>query len=145
MMPGSQTSAEASQHAVAAYNKGQYADAERQFGAVLDADSGHFDAAKLLAIVQFLRGLHVEALASFDKALAIRPHDVEALCNRGMVLKALRRFDAALSMFDQTLAIKPDDATALYSRAIILLELKRYDAAIAGLERVLAIRPDLAE
>jgi tetratricopeptide (TPR) repeat protein len=145
MMPGSRPSPETFAQAVAAYHKGQLVDAERLFGAILDADSGHFDAANLLAIVQFLRGLHVEAVASFDKALAIRPHDVEALCNRGIVLKEMKRFDAALASFDRTLAIQPVDVDALYNRGVILYELKHFEAALSSFARILAIRPDHAD
>ena len=48
-----------------------------------------------------------EALASFDKALAIKPDFAEALNGRGDALKELLRFDEALASFDQAIAAKP--------------------------------------
>jgi tetratricopeptide (TPR) repeat protein len=141
----SQTSADAFERAVTACKRGQLADAERQFGAILDGDSGHFDAANLLAIVQFLRGLHVEAVASFDRALRIRPDDAEALYNRALVLKAMKRFDAALIDFERILALHPRDVEALCNCGIVLFELSRFDSAVLSFDRALAIRPDHAQ
>src|SRR5689334_24189369 len=38
-----------------------------------------------------------EALTSLDRALALRPNLVQALCNRGNVLNEMKRFDEALA------------------------------------------------
>jgi tetratricopeptide (TPR) repeat protein len=51
-----------------------------------------------------------EALASYDKALAIRPDYATALNNRGTALTALKRSEEALASYDQALAIRPDFA-----------------------------------
>ena len=42
-----------------------------------------------------------EALASFDRALALRPDNAEALGSRGFTLHVLRRFDEALASYDR--------------------------------------------
>ena len=42
-----------------------------------------------------------EALASYDKALALKPDYAEALINRGNALLELKRFDEALASYDQ--------------------------------------------
>ena len=57
-----------------------------------------------------------EALASYDKALAIKPDYAEALNNRGNALQDLKRPDEALASYDKALAIKPDYAEALNNR-----------------------------
>ena len=49
-----------------------------------------------------------QALASYDKALAIEPDTVDALLNRGNILVELKRLDEALASYDKALAIKPD-------------------------------------
>jgi tetratricopeptide (TPR) repeat protein len=131
--------------AVAAFEAGRPADAERICRAVLKRQRDHFDAANLLAIIQFLRGAHAEALASFDRALAIRPADPDTLCNRGKALKDLGRFEAALASYDAALAVRPDDTEALYHRGIVLKELGRFEAALASFDRVLAVRPGDAD
>ena len=48
-----------------------------------------------------------EALASYEKALAVNPADAEALNNLGIVLKDLKRPEEALASYDGALAIKP--------------------------------------
>ena len=58
-------------------------------------------------------GRPTEALASYDKALEIRPNSAEVLNNRGIVLRDLRRLAEALASHDEALAIKPDYAEAL--------------------------------
>jgi len=53
-----------------------------------------------------------EALASFDRALALRPNYVEALINRGVTLHALARYQDALASYDAAVALWPDGDAA---------------------------------
>ena len=80
-------------------------------------------------------------LASYDRALAIKPDYVEALNNRGVVLEVLLRHDEALACFDRAVALDPDQANALTNRGHTLLDLTRYDEAIRDFERVLVMKP----
>ena len=57
-----------------------------------------------------------EALASYDKALAIRPDYAEAYSNRGIALQDLKRFEEALASYDKAIALKPDYAEAFNNR-----------------------------
>jgi protein O-GlcNAc transferase len=82
-----------------------------------------------------------EALACYDRALAIRP-DADALNHRGNVLRNLKRFDDALVSYARALAIKPDHSDALNNRGAVLSDLKRFDAALGCYDRALAINPD---
>lgn len=84
-------------------------------------------------------------MASYDKALAIRPDYAAAHNNRGSALKDLKRHDEALASYDQALAIRPDYAEAHNNRGSALRGLRRYDEALASYERALAIRPDYPE
>jgi tetratricopeptide (TPR) repeat protein len=86
-----------------------------------------------------------DALASFDKRLERKSDDVQALSNRGDVLKALGRIDEALADYDRALAINPDDVSALIGRGTVLSELHRLDEAIANYDRALLARPADAE
>ena len=49
-----------------------------------------------------------QALACYDKALALKPDYAEAFYSRGIALKKLGRLEEALASFDQALALKPD-------------------------------------
>ena len=62
-----------------------------------------------------------DALASYDRALAIKPKFAEALNNRGGVLRDLERYDEALASFDRALAINPHFVDALQNRGAALV------------------------
>jgi protein O-GlcNAc transferase len=85
-----------------------------------------------------------EALASYDRALTLRPDYAEALSNRGVTLHELRRFEEALASYDRALTLQPDLAEALSNRGNTLKELKRFEEALASYDRALKVRPDYA-
>ncbi len=128
--------------ALAAYRAGQLVQAEQICQEVISVDRNFFDALYILAVVQGSLGKNVEALANYDRALALQPRHAEALSNRGNTLKALRRFDEALDSFDRALAVQPDYPAALSNRGAVLFEMSRYEEALATYDRSLAIRPD---
>ena len=86
-----------------------------------------------------------EALASYERALALKPDHVAALNNRGNVLSALRRAQEALASFDRAIALRPDFADAHSNRADALLALQRPDEALASADRALALKPGFVE
>ena len=86
-----------------------------------------------------------DALATYDRALAVRPDYADALNNRGLTLDALHQFEDALVSYDQAIALKPDYAEAFYNRGNALQELKRFDEALASYDKALALKPDYAE
>ena len=86
-----------------------------------------------------------QALASWDKAIALEPDYAEAYYNRGVALQALRRFDEALASWDKAIALAPDFAEAYNNRGITLNELKRYEEALASWDKAIALIPELAE
>ena len=53
-----------------------------------------------------------EALASYDRAIALKPDYANAHYNRGTVLKSMHRYNEALASFDKAMALKPDHAEA---------------------------------
>jgi len=83
-----------------------------------------------------------EALAIYDRALALQPDYIAALYNRGLALLQLKRAGEALSSFDRVLALAPDDAEALTERGNALLDLKRAGDALASYDSALALKSD---
>ena len=59
---------------------------------------------------------HDEALASYDKAIALKPDYAEAYNNRGNALSELKRHEEALASYDKAIALKPDYAEAYNNR-----------------------------
>jgi predicted O-linked N-acetylglucosamine transferase (SPINDLY family)/ADP-heptose:LPS heptosyltransferase len=86
-----------------------------------------------------------EALACYDRAIAINPDYARAHSNRGNVLQNLKRFDEALESYDRALSIRPDYAEAHYNRGNALQACKRYQEAITSYERALSIKPDFIQ
>lgn len=111
-----------------------------------------------------------EALAAFDRAIAIDPKYAMAWCDKGTALVLLRRLDEAVTAYDRALALYPDFVRALLekgkvqeARALLLgkqfesawlpktkskifqEEMALLKASRAAFERVLALDPSNEE
>jgi tetratricopeptide (TPR) repeat protein len=117
---------------VAAYNAGQLVEAEQLCQQIIAGKPDFFDAILLLADIQSKQGKNDAALASCDRALALRPGSAAAFSNRGNVLQALRRYDEALASYDRAVDMRPDFAQAHYNGAICRLLLGDFEG---GLEK----------
>jgi len=131
--------------AMSAYNAGKLVEAEQICQQIINIKRDLFDALHLLAIVQSRQGKKDTALASYRRALALRPDSAEVLSNRGVTLKELKRFEEALASFDRALKVRPDYAEALSNRGRTLHELKRFEEALASYDHALTVRADHAE
>jgi predicted O-linked N-acetylglucosamine transferase (SPINDLY family) len=83
-----------------------------------------------------------DALASYDKAIALRSDYAEAYVNRGHVLRELWRNEAAVDSYDRAIQLKPIYAEAFESRGICLLAIGRIEDAISSYQRALALEPE---
>ena len=131
--------------AVAAYNAGKLVEAEQLCQQIIRAKPALFDALHLLGVVQASLGKQDLALASYDRALTVRPDHAEALSNRGLTLHELKRYEEALAGYESALTARPGYAKALSNRGVTLQELNRYEEALASYDRALTVRPDYAE
>ena len=91
-----------------------------------------------------LMGRCEEAVAAYDRALAMRP-DAESFVNRGLALQSLNRPAEALASFERALALEPRNIQALYRRGVVLNELGHTDEALAAYDKVLTLAPDHVE
>jgi tetratricopeptide (TPR) repeat protein len=85
-----------------------------------------------------------EALACFEKALAIVPDSATASMDKGICLMELDRLDEALACFDRALAIQPDLAWAALDKGNVFDRMGRCDEALACYDRAIALRPNAA-
>jgi tetratricopeptide (TPR) repeat protein len=83
-----------------------------------------------------------EALATYERALTLKPDFVMARSNRAGALRRLGRLDEALESCNGALVIDPHFVGALSLRAQTLVDLGRFDEAIACIQALLAIHPD---
>ncbi len=86
-----------------------------------------------------------EAVAFYDKALALKPDFVEAWTNRGAALRALRRYEEALASYDRAIALRPGHVSALNNKGNVLKHLNRGEEALIAYEAALAVKPDFVE
>jgi predicted TPR repeat methyltransferase len=90
-------------------------------------------------------GRYEEALAGFERALALRPDYPIALSNRGNALRHLGHMERALDSYDAALRLSPDYPEALCNRALALQSLARHDAALDSFGAALALRKEYPE
>jgi predicted O-linked N-acetylglucosamine transferase (SPINDLY family) len=119
--------------------RGRFAEAERLLSEAIKANARSAAAHSDRGIALMRLGRAGEALASYDRAIALG--HAEARYNRGNALLALGRFADAVDAYDQALAAGPNVA-ALVNRGNALRELKRFEEALGSYDRALAIRPD---
>jgi tetratricopeptide (TPR) repeat protein len=85
-----------------------------------------------------------EAIAHYQKALAIQPDHAKAHYNLGNALAAQSKLDEAIVEFQKALAIQPDQPEVLNNLATALLRNGQVDEAIIQFRKTLAIQPGLA-
>ncbi len=85
---------------------------------------------------------YAKAIASYDKALEIKPDKDEAWYNRGIALDDLGRLEDAIASYDKALEFKPDKDEAWNNRGIALYNLGRLEEAIASYDKALEFKPD---
>ncbi|MEG4147112.1 tetratricopeptide repeat protein [Microcoleus sp. Pol12B5] len=88
---------------------------------------------------------YAKAIASYDKALEIKPDLHEAWYNRGIVLRKLGRLEEAIASYNKALEIKPDLHEAWNNRGYALNDLGRFEDAIASYDKALEFKPDLQQ
>lgn len=84
-----------------------------------------------------------EALATADKAIALKQDYPDAHYNRANALLGLGRFAEAIASFDRVIALDPKHVAALIDRGSTLHHLGRFDDAIASYDQALAIAPNV--
>ncbi|MDB9415743.1 tetratricopeptide repeat protein, partial [Microcystis aeruginosa] len=91
---------------------------------------------------KYMNGDFIGAIASWDRALEIKPDNHEAWNSRGVTLNNLGRYEEALASSDKALEIKPDFYHAWYVRGFALNGLGRFEQAIASCDQALEMKPD---
>jgi tetratricopeptide (TPR) repeat protein len=83
-----------------------------------------------------------EALAAYEKAIALKPDHPDAWYKKGLVLVMLGRHDEALAAYEKGIALKPDHPDVWFSKGMSLYALGRHDEALAAYEKAIEFEPD---
>ena len=86
-----------------------------------------------------------EALAEFDKAIALDPHNAEALYNRGLLYQGERQHQLAIEDFTAANGLMPQQAEPLVGRAISYLAIDKFKEAAADLDEAVQADPQNAQ
>jgi tetratricopeptide (TPR) repeat protein len=84
-------------------------------------------------------------VASYRRAVAIKPDFVAAYYNLGNALKDLGLLDEAAASYRKAVELRPDFADAHYNLGNALKALGQLDAAAASYRRVVELKPDYAD
>lgn len=87
-------------------------------------------------------GKYVEAIAAYDRAIALQPDDPWAWARKGRTLRLLGRLPAALDAYDEALRLRPSYAWAWKGRGVVLEKLGRNEEALACHRAATGIDPD---
>lgn len=82
-----------------------------------------------------------EAIADFDRAIALAPDLAGAYLNRGNAVMMTGAYDAALHNYSEALLLNPQDVRAWINRGVVLRNLGLYSLAIQSFDQ--ALRLDL--
>ena len=80
-----------------------------------------------------------DAVAGYDRAIALSPDFAEAHLGRAFALKQLGQLDEALAAVDRAIELKPDTAAAHKARGSVLEALGRADEAKASIAKAAEI------
>ena len=100
---------------LALHQQGRLAQAQESYQQALQLQPEHFDALNLLGVIAAQTGNFSRAVELIDKAIKINPDSEAAHCNRGNVLKELKRWDEALESYEQAIRLKDRKSTRLNS------------------------------
>lgn len=83
-----------------------------------------------------------EAIAAFDCALSIEPHNSQTWNYRGNALSALKRQAEALVSYEKATFLNSTYHQAWFNQGLLLVEMGAYGSALAAYDRAIALYPD---
>jgi protein O-mannosyl-transferase len=92
-------------------------------------------------LTYYRAGRFDRAAEDFDKALELKPDDIDAYCSLGMVYLNIGIPDKAIESFDKAIALKPTYFMAYNNRGLVFMQTGRLDKALQDYEKAIALNP----
>jgi tetratricopeptide (TPR) repeat protein len=124
---------------------GDYVDADKWFSEVTKARPEDPDAWYLLGRTEYNESDYPKAIASFQHALALRPHYVEAENNLGLAWRDLHQIDKAKAAFQTAIAWQADhpvDSQPYLNLGTLFAEASQLDQALPNLIKAVELAPE---
>lgn len=129
--------------AVAHRKAGRIDQAISNLRALLSSHPHHMRGLLCLGNIHFEQQDYKAAHEQFERAVAIRPDDLQALFWRGRALHRLGKLPESMRDFEAALALEPNDARILANCGAIAVRLQRTDDARKFLTRAMQADPTL--
>jgi Tfp pilus assembly protein PilF len=85
-----------------------------------------------------------EALAEFEKALALDPYNAQAVYGRGLIYQSEKQHEKAIEDFSSAHGLTPQRAEPLVARAVSYLALEKVKEAVTDLDEAVQADPNSA-
>jgi|GEM_PF-1224341 len=133
--------------ALAAFQSGRNAEAERLARAILAVQPDHSDAWQLLGLIAQASGRKALAVEALGRVAALRAGDPLAWCNLGESKRRLGDLDGAVMALERSIELNPNLPEAHFNLANVLYALgpTRFEEAAHHYERAVALRPHFAK
>lgn len=128
-----------------AFDRGQYADAEKIYTRLLSKAPNNLYILSNLGVTRYRSGKLRLAEETFKKAIAIAPGDSFCHCTLGIIYYSQNRFEEAITELTKALDVNPRMATAHNYLGITASQKGWMDAAVRELEAAIAIDPNYAD
>ncbi|MEW6498406.1 MAG: tetratricopeptide repeat protein, partial [Cyanobacteriota bacterium] len=121
---------------------GQFQQAERIYGQIIEQDSTNSEAYKNLGTAVFKQGKLEEALAYYQQALALEPNDANLYYQLGLILHKQGKLEEALAYYQQCLTLNPNQATAHYNLGSAFQMRGKLEEALNCYQQALTLEPN---
>ncbi|KAG0613233.1 hypothetical protein M758_6G086800 [Ceratodon purpureus] len=90
------------------------------------------------------QGKMEEALADFDRSIALAPYAADPVLNRGVTLESLGRYEEAAADYQAVLLAQPNDPAAWNNLGNVKAALGQYDEALSNYRRAVQLAPEFS-
>ncbi|MEO5378089.1 MAG: tetratricopeptide repeat protein [Magnetococcus sp. DMHC-6] len=118
------------EHALAAYQAGQFEEALAQCEAALGLDGQRADAWIIKGVIARQKGALNEALEAYRQAIHLKPDYADAYNNLANILKEQGDMKGALAHYQQAITLQPNFASAWHNQALLLQQQSRHKEAL---------------